>query len=225
MTTRRTIRRNHVFAAVARLGCLGYSILFVTLVATVLVAGVTVAMGQNSGKSDRKKAGKPAASSAAIEAALRDFEDVARVLLSPRCRNCHPAGERPLQRDQGVPHAMNISRRSSESGLPCTACHRDKNATFAGGAPGVPGWRMPTADTPMVFEGRSVPALCEQLRDPERNGGRDLDDLVEHVGHDALVVWAWTPGEGRTPPPVPFDEFVARFTRWAQAGGPCPRPE
>jgi len=30
------------------------------------------------------------------------------------------------------------------------------------------------------------------------------------------------PGVGRTPVPVPYEEFVAKFRAWADSGGPCP---
>ena len=50
-------------------------------------------------------------------AGARAFATVARVLQSPRCQNCHPAGDRPLQGDRGRPHRMNISRTSVAAGL------------------------------------------------------------------------------------------------------------
>ncbi len=59
----------------------------------------------------------------------KPFEIIYRALESPRCRNCHPAGDAPLQFDDGRPHAMNITRRSEKNGVPCATCHRDKNGT------------------------------------------------------------------------------------------------
>jgi hypothetical protein len=29
------------------------------------------------------------------------------------------------------------------------------------------------------------------------NGQRTLDDVADHVGHDALVLWGWNPGPAR----------------------------
>ena len=115
-------------------------------------------------------------------AGKRAFGDVARVLQSPRCRNCHPAGEAPLQTDPGRPHAMNISRATVAAGTPCSTCHQDRNSEavgVAGGPPGAPRWGLPPAETPMVFEGKTVTALCEQLQDPARNGHRTLEMLLE----------------------------------------------
>jgi hypothetical protein len=154
--------------------------------------------------------------------AERDFAVLATVLLSPRCKNCHPAGDAPLQGDRGTPHAMNITRRSAEAGLPCTTCHREANAPMPGGPPGVSGWRLPPAETPMIFEGRSPHELCLQLKDPKMTGGRSLAQLREHLAHDHLVLWGWHPGPGRTPPPVTHDALVAATDRWLSAGAPCP---
>lgn len=160
-----------------------------------------------------------------IAAGQRGFVEVARVLQSPRCQNCHPAGDAPLQTDRGRPHAMNISRRSVAAGLPCRACHQERNADaigVVGGPPGAPHWGLPPRDTPMVFQGKSVAALCAQLRDPARNGQRSLADLLEHVTHDPLVLWGWSPGGGRSLPPLAHAAFVAAFQAWVTSNGACP---
>ena len=151
-----------------------------------------------------------------------DFAPIARVLQSPRCRNCHPVGDAPLQGDPGTPHAMNVVRASPAAGLPCTTCHREKNAELAGGPPGAPGWHMPSAATPMPFEGRTPAELCAQLKDPKRNGGRTPEQLADHMDHDALVRWAWDPGGGRAPPPGTHAELVRQSRAWVAAGAPCP---
>lgn len=166
-----------------------------------------------------------APSSDAVAAGKRAFVDVARVLQSPRCRNCHPAGNAPLQTDAGAPHAMNISRATVAAGVPCASCHQERNSEtlhIAGGPPGAPRWGMPPADTPMVFEGKTVTELCMQLKDPARNGHRSFPMLLDHVSHDPLVLWGWNPGGKRTPPPLAHDKFVAAFTLWAFADGACP---
>jgi cytochrome c peroxidase len=169
---------------------------------------------------------RPAAASPdRVAAGKRAFVDVARVLQSPRCRNCHPAGDAPLQTDAGVPHAMNVTRRSAESGLPCSTCHQERNAEAVGvpgGPPGAPKWDLPPRATPMVFEGRAPSALCEQLKDPAQNGARSLAALVEHVSSDPLVLWGWRPGGRRTRPPLSHARFVAAFRAWVDAGASCP---
>ena len=153
---------------------------------------------------------------------LRAFAVVYRVLESPRCKNCHPAGDRPLQTDAGVPHAQNVSRRSLANGLTCATCHRDKNGARPGQPPGAPHWGLPPADMPMIFEGRSPHALCLQLEDPAQTKGRDVPALIDHVAHDELVGWGWAPGPGRTPVPVSREDTVAAMRTWYAAGAPCP---
>jgi hypothetical protein len=187
------------------------------------IIAATAAAGPRRGGGAREGRARP--SPEAIAAGKLAFADVARVLQSPRCRNCHPAGDAPLQSDAGRPHRMNITRRSVESGLACAACHQERNSEalgIAGGPPGAPHWQLPPAATPMVFEGRTVTALCEQLRDPAQNGNRSLADLLRHVSSDPLVLWGWKPGGTRTVPPLPHDRFVTAFRTWVESNGACP---
>lgn len=177
----------------------------------ILVAGWATARAQ--APADKTVAGKQA------------FATVANVLQSPRCQNCHPVGDRPLQTDRGVPHAMNISRASTAAGVSCSTCHQDRNSEAVGvdgGPPGAPHWDLPPAETPMVFQGKSPTALCEQLKDPARNGKKTLAQLLDHVTHDRLVLWGWSPGGKRTLPPVPHAQFVDAFATWVASGGACP---
>lgn len=160
-----------------------------------------------------------------VAAGKAAFVEVAQVLQSPRCQNCHTAGDRPLQGDAGRAHAQNISRRSIAAGVPCTTCHQARNADAIGvehGPPGAPGWNLPPAETPMVFQGKTVSELCAQLKDPARNGGRGPAQLLEHVTSDPLVRWGWAPGAGRSLPPLSHDQFVAAFRAWIAGGTACP---
>jgi isoquinoline 1-oxidoreductase/isoquinoline 1-oxidoreductase beta subunit len=150
------------------------------------------------------------------------FTTVYKVLMHPRCMNCHPAGDAPLQYDDSRTHGQNVSRRSEKNGLPCSACHREKNGTKPHMPPGAPNWHLPPAETPMVFQGRSPRALCEQLKDPRQTGGKDIAKLIHHVEDDALVGWGWDPGPGRTPVPIPRATVVAAMKTWVAAGAPCP---
>lgn len=45
---------------------------------------------------------------------------------------------------------------------------------------------------------------------------------MRHVAEDPLVLWAWDPGDGRTPPPVPHEEFARRFREWVEKGAAIP---
>jgi hypothetical protein len=74
----------------------------------------------------------------------------------------------------------------------------------------------------MVFQGKSLRALCEQLKDPAATGGKDLAALLHHVEHDPLVLWGWNPGGKRTRPPVTHPAFVAAFRTWVASDGACP---
>ncbi len=153
------------------------------------------------------------------------FVNIAQVLQHPRCMNCHPTGDRPLQTDESRPHAMNISRKSEAAGLECSACHATQNSDeigIVGGPPGAPNWHLPPEDTPMIFEGLTPTQLCEQLKRPKDTGGKDLAALLEHVSHDALVLWGWNPGGDRTKPPLSHEQFVAAFQTWVDSGGACP---
>jgi hypothetical protein len=152
------------------------------------------------------------------------FGDVALVLLSPRCRNCHPSGDAPLQGEaHPKPHAMNLRRASPKAGLGCAACHRESNDPHLGGPPGAHGWALPPDAMPMIFEGRSPKQLCLQLKDPKMTGGRDLAAIREHVASDALVRWAWAPGPGRATPKITQAALLKSLDAWIALGAPCPR--
>jgi hypothetical protein len=172
----------------------------------VLLAGCAVASAQEDKTAEGKRA----------------YGVVHQVLLHPRCMNCHPDGDAPLQHDTSVPHGQNITRRSEKNGLPCSTCHRTSNGTRRGQPPGAPNWHLPPIDTPMVFQGKTPKQLCEQLKDPRRNGGKDLAALVHHIEHDALVLWGWRPGPGRAPVSTPHAQFVAAMKTWVAANAPCP---
>lgn len=193
---------------------------------TALIAGALVACALAAGATAAARANdttKPVTADAA--AGKKAFLDVARVLQSPRCQNCHPVGDAPLQTDRGRPHAMNITRTSVESGLACGTCHQERNSEaigVPGGPPGAPRWGLPPKETPMVFEGKTPTALCEQLKNPEANGHKSLAALFEHVDHDPLVLWGWQPGGKRTTPPLTHDEFVVAFKTWVASGAACP---
>jgi hypothetical protein len=163
-----------------------------------------------------------AACSSAHADSPTDFAVIYAAFESPRCRNCHPAGDAPLQFDDGRPHSQNITRLSIANGLPCATCHRDKNNERSHQPPGAPKWNLPPAATPMVFEGRTQKQLCEQLQDPKQTGNRDLAAIVDHVATDPLVGWGWDPGPGRTPVPIARSRLVAAMRAWVAAGAPCP---
>ncbi|MFT5683336.1 MAG: hypothetical protein ACI8RZ_004267 [Myxococcota bacterium] len=153
---------------------------------------------------------------------LTAYASVYTVLQHPRCLNCHPDGDVPLQTDDSTPHTMEITRLSVVSGLPCMTCHRETGVLLPDTPnipPADPHWRMPARE--QAFENRTAAQLCAQLNDPARTGDRDLAGLVEHVRSDHLVASSWH--SPRTPPPISQEDFVAAFATWADAGGPCPK--
>ena len=162
------------------------------------------------------------------DAGLVAFETVRSVLQHPRCQNCHPAGDAPLQGDEGRVHEMNVQRGPTGNGMAgaeCSTCHGPANPPSNYGLhvpPGnIKGWHMPTPELKLVFVGVAPGALCEQIKDPARNGGKDMAALRVHLD-DPLVVWGWDPGFGRAPVPIPREEFLAAWETWARAGAPCP---
>lgn len=159
------------------------------------------------------------------EQSLRAFTVVASVLTSPRCLNCHVSGETPLQGDSGTPHNMNVKRGPDGRGTPamrCTNCHQDQNSTTLHAPPGRPDWRLPRPEMRMAWQGLTVGEICRALKNPATNGGKNPEQLIEHVRDDRIVNWGWDPGPGRSIPPVSHDEFVVQVTQWVQTGAECP---
>jgi cytochrome c5 len=153
------------------------------------------------------------------------FRDVYKVLMSPRCMNCHPSGEAPLQGDDSHPHVQNVKRGEDGMGkhaLKCANCHQDTNLPGDNMPPGNAIWQLPGKEIPLVFQGKTPRELADQLKDPKRNGGKTLEQLVEHVTSDKLVLWGWEPGDGRTKPPLSHDDFAKRFREWVDKGAASP---
>jgi hypothetical protein len=166
---------------------------------SILIAIVLAACGGKTAPPDH-------AATSPRDTGLVAFEKVRSVLQHPRCQNCHPAGDAPLQGDDGHPHTQNVQRGPYGPHMPPGA------AT---------GWRMPPRDMKMVFVGKSPHDLCEGLKDPAHNGGRDAAALRTHL-EDPLVAWGWHPGRGRAPIPMSRQDFLTAFETWSAAGAPCP---
>jgi hypothetical protein len=127
------------------------------------------------------------------------FREAGKVLQHPRCLNCHPVDDRPTQTDRMEPHRPWVVRGVDGNGAPglaCGTCHHAANFDAAG-VPGNPGWRLAPAS--MGWQGRSLGAICAQIKDPARNGGKDMAALLHHVSEDSLVGWAWCPAADARP--------------------------
>ena len=148
------------------------------------------------------------------------------VFDSPRCKNCHPAGDAPLQGDDSHVHIQNVKRGADGKGLygmKCHTCHQDANLAGANMPPGNPKWSLPPAKMKMVIQGETAGQFCRQLKDPAKNGNRSLPQIMEHVSQDDLVGWGWNPGDGRTLPPLNRPDFVAAMQQWVDNGAACPQ--
>jgi hypothetical protein len=153
------------------------------------------------------------------------FLEAARVMLHPRCANCHPDGDTPFQGDAGRIHDPPVVRGGDDTGvvgMRCPTCHQDHNLPLAR-VPGAPQWHL--APRVMAWVGKGPHALCEQLKDPARNGGRTLAQIADHAAHDPLVAWGWSPGADREPAPGSQAEFGTLVAAWVDSGAACPQTE
>ncbi len=153
------------------------------------------------------------------------FLQVYKVFTSPRCQNCHPSGDSPLQGDDSHSHLQNVKRGRDGHGvygMRCDACHQTSNLSGEHMPPGNPKWALPASEHKMVFVGRTPAELCRQLKDPKQTGGRSLAQLLEHVSSDDLVGWGWNPGDGRALPPLSRADTVAQMKLWTDGGAACP---
>lgn len=150
------------------------------------------------------------------------FQEAGRVITHARCMNCHPAGDRPAQGDDRHPHMPLVVRgvdNFGAIGMRCTTCHGPANFD-PGGVPGHPAWHL--APIEMAWVGKSLGTICEQIKDPKRNGGMSMEQLIHHMAEDSLVGWGWNPGVGREPAPGTQKEFGALIKAWVDTGAVCP---
>ena len=195
--------------------------LFVAVVA--LPVGALTAYAVSGGPSDglaSVESFSSIADTTARSAAI--FTELGKVLTHPRCLNCHPAGDRPRQGDVSRLHQPPVERGPDGYGLPamrCQICHQGANYDPAG-MPGNAIWHL--APREMGWEGKTLAEICAQIKDPARNGNRSPHDLIEHIGDDHLVGWAWAPGYGRRPVPGTQKQARALVEAWVNTGSACP---
>ena len=151
------------------------------------------------------------------------FVEAGKVIQSPRCLNCHPVGERPTQGSDMHPHSPLVVRGPDDKGavgMRCTTCHQDANFESSG-VPGNPKWHM--APLGMAWQHHTLAQICVQMKDPARNGGRSLAQILDHSANDSLVGWGWHPGGSREPAPGTQAQFGALIAAWIDTGAACPR--
>ncbi|MEO0811922.1 MAG: hypothetical protein AAFY60_03595 [Myxococcota bacterium] len=197
-----------------------------------LIVGLGLASSATAEESVQIKVPKPGSITSAE--GLNAWARIYEVASHPRCANCHVGeSERPMwsgpSYGKARPHGMNVHAGKSRIGaetMLCSTCHVNSASTDRGNptphaAPRIAGaWRL--APVEAHWYGQSSNAICEQLRDPKQNGERTFKQLAEHLGHDKILHWAWTPGGNREPAPRTLQEHIDDVLRWGAAGMPCP---
>ena len=161
---------------------------------------------------------------------LAAWDRVFAVTSHPRCTNCHVGAEgRPMWQALGFGqdrvHGMAIDAGESRIGaetVPCRTCHvtSARPNTVPHAPPHIPdAWRLPPVE--LAWLGKSSAEVCAQLRDPDRNDGRTIAELVTHLQTSAFVAWSFDPGAGRSAPAGSPATIAADVARWGAAGTPC----
>ena len=194
----------------------------------LFAAFVIIAMGIfiSGSRAESSRALKPASAFADMadrtERSAALFVEAGKVLQHPRCVNCHPAGDRPMQGNDGHLHLPLVTRGADgfgAIGMRCTTCHGKSNFE-PGGVPNNPVWHL--APIEMAWEGKSLGEICAQVKDRKRNGDKSMEELIHHMGEDPLVGWAWKPGADLDPAPGSQEEFGELIKAWVETGGACP---
>jgi hypothetical protein len=166
----------------------------------------------------------------AQDTGLAVWSKIHEVFSHPRCANCHvgadnvPIWSGPGYGSEPRPHGMNISGGASRKGaehIACDACHTRRNSQLPHGPPGAHVWLLPPVS--MQWFGKSSAEICAQIKDPARNGGRSLQQILMHLADDPLVGWAWAPGFGREPAPGTQKQLAVLIEAWLNTGAVCPK--
>lgn len=128
------------------------------------------------------------------------------------------------------PHGMNVNAGESRIGaetVVCSTCHTtlsesrpDANITPHAAPRVAIAWALAPVEPEWV--GKTSTSICEQLKDPERNGGRTIREVAAHLDHDLILHGAWNPGGNREPAPYSLQESMDFLMKWAAVGTPCP---
>jgi len=196
---------------------------FALILSALLVGGLAVA-------EENVTIDPPAEGSVSIEDGLAAWGRIFEVTSHPRCSNCHVGADNiPMWSGPSYgktrPHGMNIKAGESRIGaefIECSTCHAQREGVndIPHAAPQVAmNWQL--APVEAEWFGKSSMEVCNQLRDPERNGDRSFLEIAEHLDHDLILHWAWSPGGGREAAPYSLQEHVNDVLAWGAAGAPC----
>lgn len=192
------------------------------LLLSSMVAGMALVFANTDPETE---AANPAVESSKLEET--PFDKMMAVLTHKRCINCHPSDDYPRQGEDSHVHNFGVQRGEDNHGMPalrCESCHQHENNNFSG-VPGAPEWSL--APRSMAWQGLTRVEIARAMLDPEKNGGRSLEETVHHLTEHELVLWAWEPGidasgHQREKPPVPKDEYIKAVKEWAEAGAIIP---
>lgn len=199
------------------------------LLVVVASFAVTTALAKQPGEAPPLPLKSPEAFANISDKAERSvalFNEMGKVLTHPRCVNCHPRGDSPLQGMAMEEHEPPVVRGQGNFGAPamrCMTCHGPENVAYStqpGSVPGHPRWHL--APKEQAWEGKSLREICVQLKDKERSH-MTLAQLHEHNANDTLVGWGWNPGPGRQPAPGSQEVFGALTKAWIDSGAQCPQ--
>jgi hypothetical protein len=206
------------------------SLIAVALAASMIAPFTVMVYADDGGSRDALPTG-----SVSQAAGLEAWKRIEAVVTHPRCANCHvdtrgipiwtPAGE-TTSRVHGMNIHAGLSRIGTEA-IACSTCHmtstQPNDPAPAPPRAGIP-WQL--APVEFLWYGQSGTEICKQLKDPARNGGRDVVGLLDHLRHDAslggFIPRGWEPGAGRSVPPGTFEDHVKDVAEWGAAGQPCP---
>lgn len=170
------------------------------------------------------------------EEGLQNWQKFFEVASHPRCANCHvgadhkPMWSGPSFGDKTRAHGMNINAGESRIGaetLLCSTCHitlkePDPTANLTPHAAPKVAMEWQLAPVEAEWFGKSSSYICNQLKDPTRNGERTIKEVAVHLDHDLILHWAWEPGGTREPAPHSLQETMDALMKWSAAGTPCP---
>lgn len=210
----------------------GIWVILATVGLALLLGASYAAFASNQITNAKKKVTlQPASEFATIDdetkRSVQIFKEAGKVIQNPRCLNCHPVTRIPTQGDQLKPHIPPIiagAKGDATLGIVCGTCHQSGNIkTFGEDIKSVPGhehWVL--APEEMAWQGKTLGEICEQIKDKGRNGDRSLEEIHHHMAEDALVGWAFNPGEGRSPAPGNQKIFGELIRAWIDTGAHCP---
>ena len=150
------------------------------------------------------------------------FTEAGKVLQHPRCVNCHPAGDRPLQGEDAHLHIPAVQRGDGGigvAGLRCTTCHQTANYDPAG-VPGHPEWHL--APIEMAWAGKSLAEICAADQGPRAQWRQEHGGPGRAHGPRLAGRLGLGPGAGREPAPGTQAQFGALIAAWADTGARLP---